>query len=178
MTFGAAVKSGFAKYATFSGRAARSEYWWFFLFLLLGNMIAGILDFALFGSSVTTSTDTSVAIHAQSDGPFAAVFALATFIPHLALGWRRMHDSGRSGLYLFFPFLITLGVLTVLAIDAGMTSLLFGGTGPFYSSITGILALIAIFLMILSPFMVLYWLTRPSQPGTNDYGPNPAEVTT
>ncbi|MFN7598777.1 MAG: DUF805 domain-containing protein, partial [Cereibacter sp.] len=49
MTFQDAVRSCFSKYATFSGRARRSEYWYFILFTVIGSAIAGVVDNALFG---------------------------------------------------------------------------------------------------------------------------------
>ena len=56
MTFGEAVQTCFRKYVTFSGRATRPEYWWFFLFLLLGSTAASIIDAAVFGA-VSVETD-------------------------------------------------------------------------------------------------------------------------
>ncbi len=44
MTFGESIKTCFAKYADFTGRASRSEYWWWFLFLVLGNIAAGLIS--------------------------------------------------------------------------------------------------------------------------------------
>ena len=47
LSFGEAIKQVFNKYATFTGRARRSEYWYFVLFGTLAGMVAYILDFAL-----------------------------------------------------------------------------------------------------------------------------------
>lgn len=49
-----AVKTCFRKYADFSGRASRPEYWWFFLFTVIITAILGILDAAIFGSGAET----------------------------------------------------------------------------------------------------------------------------
>ena len=55
MGFGEAVRSCFDKFLTFSGRARRAEYWWFVLFNILGSIIAGMIDRALFGSIVVVT---------------------------------------------------------------------------------------------------------------------------
>jgi uncharacterized membrane protein YhaH (DUF805 family) len=77
------------KYATFTGRARRSEYWYFFLFYV-------IILFAL--------TFISGAIGETAGGGLILVYYLAIIIPSLAVTWRRMHDVGKSGWYSFIPF--------------------------------------------------------------------------
>ena len=178
MTFTTAVKTCFRKYFTFSGRASRPEYWWFVLFLILGNIVAGIVDAALF-DTVTTElevTDTSVRASAENTGPVGALFGLVTLIPSIAAGWRRMHDTGRSGLYLFYPLIVMIGIGTFAGLTGAMPNL--DGTIDFsFDSVTGTILVLASIIFVLSPFLVIWWLTRPSEPGTNQYGPNPREVT-
>lgn len=72
-------------YANFSGRARRTEYWGFVLFLALFGMVANVLDSVIFGTSIYVS------------GPIATILALAAIIPSLAVFVRRMHDIGKSG---------------------------------------------------------------------------------
>lgn len=93
-----AVKSVFGKYATFSGRALRSEFWWWQLFSILVAILLGILDYALFGmgEAVTSVTDSGVSAMYDS-GPLGAIWSLATLVPSFALGARRLHDGDRSG---------------------------------------------------------------------------------
>ena len=74
MDFVSAVKSCFAQYAGFSGRAPRSEFWWFALFQLGVLVIATMISQVLYG-----------------------IAALALLLPALAVGARRLHDIGRSG---------------------------------------------------------------------------------
>lgn len=89
MSFAEAVSVCLKKYATFSGRARRSEYWWFVLLGLGVNVIAAIVDNAA-GTSI-----------------FAIVAGLGLFLPGLAVAIRRLHDTNRSGwwyLLVFVPF--------------------------------------------------------------------------
>ena len=157
MTFGAAIRTCLAKYATFSGRASRPEYWWFVLFLFLGQAAAGVIDAAVFGPGAPAAL-------------FAPLFGLATLLPSLAAGWRRMHDTGRSGLYLFYPVIVMIGIASFGAFTMGIPE------GAVQDASVIVLAL-AGFVFIISPLLVLWWLTRPSEPDPNRYGPPPAEVT-
>ncbi|MBC6407840.1 MAG: DUF805 domain-containing protein [Rhodobacteraceae bacterium] len=145
MGFFDAVKTCFLKYVTFSGRASRSEYWWFFLFNLICQIIASILDTLIFGSAIAAVSE------AESLTPIGFVVSLVLFLPNLAAAWRRMHDTGRSGLLLLWPTLVGVALLIVSYV-------------------------VALFVLIAYSLLVIFWLTRPSQPGTNDYGPNPHEV--
>jgi uncharacterized membrane protein YhaH (DUF805 family) len=79
MPFGVAVRACLTQYAGFSGRARRSEYWWFALFSFLVYLVASLLDAAI-GAQV-----------------FSVIAALGLLLPTLAVGCRRLHDTGRSG---------------------------------------------------------------------------------
>jgi uncharacterized membrane protein YhaH (DUF805 family) len=83
--FGQAVKSGFSKYATFAGRAARCEFWFWILFATLASTGAGILDRAV------------SAFVGYDHGAIAGLWGLATIPPLLAVSARRLHDTDRSG---------------------------------------------------------------------------------
>ena len=160
-----------AKYVQFSGRAPLSEYWWFTLFVTLGVMIAGALDSALFGTGdIMTS-------HYQP-GILQPVFQLAVLLPSLAVAWRRLHDSGRPGWYILIPAV----VLTALAAVTLFGTMGFLNTQNSYSMMRGIGGLMAVGLSLLSLLAVtialavcVYWLTRPSQPIPNQYGPQPTQ---
>lgn len=175
MIFKQSVKTCFRKYFTFSGRASRSEYWWFFMFGILAHLVAGVFDGALFDSVTLESqvTETSASFRAENTGPIGALLLLALLIPTISVGWRRMHDSGRSGLYLLYPLILMVGL--------GMFLAVFGSSGASETGDLGgpvaLIAMLAIIVLVISPFIVLFWLIRPSQPGPNEYGPNPHEVT-
>ena len=79
MGFADAVKSGFGQYAGFSGRARRSEYWYFLSFYVLSLVVAAVID---------SVTGVPVLV-------FIALLAL--IVPALAVNTRRLHDTGRSG---------------------------------------------------------------------------------
>lgn len=85
MNFGEAISTCFSKYATFSGRATRSEYWWFFLFTFLLGFVVELVVAALF-----LPWD-PIALY----GP--TLVQLAVFLPSIAVACRRLHDIGRSG---------------------------------------------------------------------------------
>ena len=74
MDFVQAIKSCLGQYATFSGRAKRSEFWWFFLFQVLVMVAASMLGYVING-----------------------IASLALLLPALAVGARRLHDIGRTG---------------------------------------------------------------------------------
>jgi len=99
MKFDEAVKSVFNNYANFSGRARRSEFWFATLFFFLVLLGAQILDLILFSSSL---------------GLFYVLAALATFIPSLAVGWRRLHDIGKSGGFYFIGLIPIVGWILLL----------------------------------------------------------------
>jgi uncharacterized membrane protein YhaH (DUF805 family) len=88
------------KYATFSGRAARSEYWWFFLFSFVASLILTVIDIMLFGNESLMSID--------------LIFSLAILVPSIAVGVRRLHDLGRSGWWLLIILIPLIGILILL----------------------------------------------------------------
>ncbi len=98
MTFQQSVVTCLKKYFVFSGRASRSEFWWFQLFVFLINAILSALGFLTLQSLV----------------------GLALFMPGLAAACRRLHDSGRTGWWLLLILVPVVGwiilfVLLVLA---------------------------------------------------------------
>lgn len=91
MTFAESIKLCFAKYADFNGRAKRPEYWWFFLFVFLASLALRIASDMLSG-----------------------IFGLATLIPSLAAGTRRLHDTNRSGWWLLLWIIPVIGWIVVI----------------------------------------------------------------
>ena len=146
-----AVKSCFRKYATFKGRARRSEFWFFYLFQSLVNMVLTLVV-TLVAMGWTLSEVLPLALRVEFTGVDAvgilmsmggmllvaflvmAVFWLALLLPSLAVTWRRLHDTGRSG-------------------------------GKFFIGL----------IPLVGPILLLIWLCRDSQPEENRFGPNPKE---
>lgn len=102
MSFPAAVASALRQYVGFHGRARRSEYWWFFLFTSLLTLVASFVDSAL-----------GIADE-LGNGPVGAVAGLAILLPSLAVGVRRLHDTGRSGWWLLIGLIPLLGQIVLL----------------------------------------------------------------
>lgn len=90
MNFGQAISSCFAKYATFSGRASRSEFWWFMLFEVIVLGVTSMFSTTLYG-----------------------IAALVFLLPVLAVGARRLHDTGRTGWWQLLS-LTVIGSLVLL----------------------------------------------------------------
>lgn len=98
-----AVRTCFSKYVDFSGRARRSEYWYFFLFSLLANLVVSLLD-----NILGTDYDTG------SGGLLSTVLSLALFLPSLAVGARRLHDTGRSGWWQLLWLVLIIGWVVLI----------------------------------------------------------------
>ena len=103
MTFFDSVSSVFDKYATGSGRASRSEYWWWTLFVFIASFGAGILDGLVGMDSVNI---------------FSGILSLALFVPNLCVAIRRCHDSGHSGWWAICP-IVNL-IMMFLPSDSGI----------------------------------------------------------
>lgn len=91
MTFQDAIKTCFSKYADFNGRAARPEYWWYVLFIVLAGMATSMIHEVLGG-----------------------IFYLATLLPSLAAATRRLHDTGRTGWWQLLAFIPLIGVIVLI----------------------------------------------------------------
>jgi len=116
MGFGQAIKTVFGKYATFSGRAARPEYWWWILFLVLGSIVFNIIDAVAglrFGDSAWVVNGQEIAMTSSGVGILSSIFWLATVIPSVAVTFRRLHDVGRSGWWWLLNILCCIGSIIV-----------------------------------------------------------------
>ncbi len=111
MDFMTAVKTCFGKYVTFSGRAQRSEFWWFVLFLMVANFILTMVDSFLFGT-VTTMPG---GFQAETNTPiFSGIFGLATFLPGISVAVRRLHDTDRSGWWYWIILVPIIGFILLI----------------------------------------------------------------
>ena len=158
MNFLESVKSGFRRYATFSGRSTRSEFWWWWLFQVLAQMILGVVDADL-----------------------ANIVYVGLFVPTLAVSVRRVHDTNRTGWWVAWPW-ISLGILIVsglaLLVDLGIdlaTSVAWDsnnsldGASGFVLLIIGLAALSLVVAFIVN----LIFFLQKSDPNLNRFGPPP-----
>ena len=90
MSFADAVRSCLTNYATFSGRARRSEFWWFALFVALVEIVLSVVGAAI------------------GVRPLMFLGYLALIVPYLAAGVRRLHDTGKSG------WMILVGIIPII----------------------------------------------------------------
>lgn len=101
MTFRESLISvGRTKYATFSGRASRSEFWWWYLSVLIAEFIAG--------AALLSNGNSGLNVVIQ------LIITLVLFIPTLAVGVRRLHDTGRSAWYILFGLIPIVGTIILL----------------------------------------------------------------
>lgn len=91
MTFQESIRTCFTKYVDFSGRAGLSEYWWFALFTLIVSVVLSMFS--------------------QSLGN---VFSLATLLPSIAVGTRRLHDTNRTGWWQLLWFVPIIGWIVLI----------------------------------------------------------------
>ena len=146
----------FRKYADFSGRAPRPEYWWFYLGTAIVSFLLGLVDQALGIGAI-----------------FGTLFNLLIFVPSMAVTVRRLHDTDRTGWWL----LAFIGMFAVVGTTAmvGLTAMAGGsGAGVYASMIVAILALLATGVTMLV-FMVQAGTDGPNRFGEDPYGPGNLE---
>jgi uncharacterized membrane protein YhaH (DUF805 family) len=96
MTFGTAVSSVLTQYTGFSGRARRSEFWWYTLFAFVVYLVVALVDAAM----KTTL--------------LGLIVSLGLLLPTLAVTVRRLHDTGRSGWWLLIGLVPLVGAIVLL----------------------------------------------------------------
>lgn len=97
------------RYADFDGRATRSEFWYFTLFYILIAVGLGIIDQYLLNPILGMPASV-----ADKGGLLQFAFALALFVPSLAVAVRRLHDIGKSGWWLLVALVPIVGILVLL----------------------------------------------------------------
>jgi len=98
----------FKNYFEFEGRANKSEFWYFVLFNILFSVTAMVVD-RIFEIKTPLFQSDSV----------SRIYSIIVFIPGLALSVRRLHDTGKSGLYIFIVLIPVIGIIWLLVILAG-----------------------------------------------------------
>ncbi len=151
------AKRPFQKYADFSGRAPRAEFWWFTL--AISVLMIGIL---------IVERSLGLGRVFLEYGPMTVLLLLATIVPSLAVQVRRLHDTDRTGWWLAAVYAPYVGLIATMpgVGSAGMAepAALSGSVMLF-----GLLGLIVLIVAIV--LIVFYCL--PGTAGPNRYGPDP-----
>jgi uncharacterized membrane protein YhaH (DUF805 family) len=156
------------RYAEFSGRSRRMEYWMFQLFLILVYVALMVLMMVVGGGAMMAGGDPSAVMAAGGAaliiGGIYMLFALAMFIPNLAVSVRRLHDTNRSGWWILAPL-------------SGYVIMVIGGVmaagNPDNPGIGGILAMIGMIAVIGLGLTLLVFMFLEGTRGPNQYGPDP-----
>lgn len=160
------------RYFDFKGRSRRKEFWMYTLFVILVTIVLTILDGILgLGGGATTDadlTDTSAgAAAAFSGGWLTNLFALATLIPSIAVGVRRLHDIDRTGWWILLP----LGpyLLGLVLLIGGMAQAANGGG---MGGMAGI-GMLLFGISLITAILLLVWYCMPGTAGPNRFGEDP-----
>ncbi len=108
--FADSVSLFFKNYANFQGRSSVGAYWWFILASIVIGIVLGIVDGFVAGSAGMSGAPV---------GPVTALYSLATVIPSIALGVRRLHDTNKSGLWLLLAFIPLIGAIVLIVFFCG-----------------------------------------------------------
>ena len=141
------------RYAEFTGRSRRKEYWFYVLMLIVIGVVIGVVERALGLTGMVGPY-----------GPLSLLFGLATFVPSLAVGIRRLHDTNRSGWWLLIgygPLLISLCLTYLGSLSLGM--------------IFSVIALVGFIVLLV--LMVLEGTKGPNQYGADPKGAEAATAT-
>jgi len=177
MNFGTAIKTGFKKYADFTGVASRSEYWYWMLFTWLVSTTFNIVGSGMARVMNQTNSSTGMAIDPLgSSSMLGGLWALAVFLPTLAVGVRRLRDAGVNPKLMWLavsPFGVVLGILMLIPGVSGLSPqalgviLIFGleflgmqNAGALFPLVAFVFLFFAALLAI--GILLLVWLCRPS----------------
>jgi len=169
MGFSEAIRTCFAKYVTLSGRARRSEYWYFTLFCFSANWVGNLIDKATTGVPIAT---------------FLIFLVLA--LPTTAVFVRRLHDIDRTGWWILLPIPVLIATIIVYV----MVLLGYAAGGGVSFPVGGYLLVLVLWrrvgfsvgglvlvLWIGMLIWMLIWLCRRGTAGPNRYGPDPVAGT-
>jgi uncharacterized membrane protein YhaH (DUF805 family) len=135
------------RYAEFTGRSRRKEYWMFVLLMVVVGFVAGLIEGLLGLTGMIGGVY----------GPISLLIGLAFLVPSISVSIRRLHDSNRSGWWLL-----------IVAIPYALTAALF---------LAGSLVLAGVFSMIslVAVVVLLVLMVIEGTKGPNQYGPDPLE---
>lgn len=152
MGFVEAVKTCFRKYFDFSGRASRSEFWWFTLFNSVVNLLCVVAEGLLFG------------LMGEVYGPISGIYTLATLIPNITVNTRRLQDLNHSGWWQLLP-IVSLLLLMAISVMEFRGEQMMGRA----AIVTGVLLLVNV---VLAWQFLVWWLTKGTS-ADNRFGSDP-----
>lgn len=144
-------------YVNFSGRARRTEFWYFILFSCLLLIVAMALDVVCFNTPY---------------GVFYLLVALFLFLPQLAVSARRLHDTGRTSKWLLWNYLALLAWAVAALVLSGLSAFAGGRDASAWFLI--VLCGGCVFFFVWE-IVFLVWFCLPGTPGENRYGPDPKQ---
>lgn len=144
-------------YMNFSGRARRTEFWYFILFSCLLLIVAMALDVVCFNTPY---------------GVFYLLVALFLFLPQLAVSARRLHDTGRTSKWLLWNYLALLVWAVAALVLSGLSAFAGGRDASAWFLIVLCGGCVLFFIW---EIVFLVWFCLPGTPGENRYGPDPKQ---
>lgn len=144
-------------YVNFSGRARRTEFWYFILFSCLLLIVAMALDVVCFNTPY---------------GVFYLLVALFLFLPQLAVSARRLHDTGRTSKWLLWNYLALLAWAVAALVLSGLSAFAGGRDASAWFLIVLCGGCVLFFIW---EIVFLVWFCLPGMPGENRYGPDPKQ---
>lgn len=160
------------KYATFAGRASRAEFWWFALAMLLAYLVLWAILIGTIGGALATQGEPGAGLTALLGGTglVLLLFWFALLIPTLAVQTRRLHDTGRSGWWLFGFYGMYVGIIVMTFGSMGVAA----ATGSSDASL-GVLGISMILNLVwfIYAIVLLVFYVLPGNRGANKFGPDP-----
>lgn len=158
------------KYATFSGRAPRAEFWWFMLFMAITYILFWFLMLGAIGGMMAAQPESPVAAFGAMGaiGIFMILFWLALLVPTIAVQVRRLHDTNRSGWWLG-AFYLLYAVYVVVTLGSAFSAAADPSAGA--GAVAGSLLISLVFLVYSVVLLVFFCLAGTR--GANRYGPDP-----
>lgn len=165
------------RYAQFSGRASRAEFWWFFLAVFVLYFVVWIGVWTVLGIAAVSQRQPPGAILGSLGAMFIilGLFWLAILIPSIAVQVRRLHDTNRSGWWLgaFWLLYFAYIILTLGIVGSAMRTAIGGAADPPFSRglFGGAMLFGFVFFIYSIALFVFYCL--PGTKGPNKYGEDP-----
>lgn len=160
-SFAQAVRRFWAKYAVFSGRAGRAEYWWWALAAAVVGLVLEAVRFVLLGASLSAYLASPLYSLRWTSLPSLVWFA-ATFVPTQALGVRRLHDGGRTGWWQLLT-LVVFGTSFVQTLFLPRTVSLTTPP-PMLTGVPLLVTGLASAVTLLVEVVLIVWYTSPPVP--------------